>query len=39
MSKENPNEILVGTSTSIDEHVAKAVYLLEVSLDYALSAL
>jgi hypothetical protein len=39
MLKENPNEILVGTNTNIDEHVARAVHLLEVSLDYALSAL
>ncbi|RSH92781.1 hypothetical protein EHS25_008227 [Saitozyma podzolica] len=26
---ENPNEILVGTNTNIDEHVARAVHLLE----------
>jgi len=29
--QENPNEIVVGLNTNIDEHVAKAVGLLEVS--------
>lgn len=29
--KENPNEIIVGKNTNIDDHIARAVGLLEVS--------
>ncbi len=31
MIQENPNEILVGNETNLDEHVARACGLLEVS--------
>lgn len=29
--KENPNEIIVGKNTNIDDHIARAVGLFEVS--------
>lgn len=34
--QENPNEIIVGTNTNIDEHVARSVGLLEVSRVFIL---
>ena len=33
IKQENPNEIIVGLNTNIDEHVARAIGLLEVSTE------